>query len=86
MQIKRIEIDGSAGHVAIERGHGTIRIDSILAEPRGRQAIKTWEIPARTGDDELLAIAREVQVRCDGAPGTSSMIQDYYRELQRFAD
>ena len=66
----------------------TIRIDSILREPRnGEQAWKTWEIEAKDTDDtELFWIATEVQRRCDGVVGTNSMIHDYYRELQRFAD
>lgn len=41
MRTTRIELEGSAGHVAIERkpGEGTIRIDSIVRDPkRGEQA------------------------------------------------
>jgi len=49
MQTRRIELEGSAGHVAIERqrGSATIRIDSILREPKKEQAWMTWEIPDR---------------------------------------
>jgi len=89
MRTKRIELEGSAGHVAIERqrGSATIRIDSILRDPKGgQQAWKTWEIPARTGDDDLFKIAEVIQRRCDGVRGTNSDIHDYYRELQRFQD
>jgi hypothetical protein len=89
MRIKRIEIEGSAGHVAIQRetGSSTIRVDSIVRDPaRGQQAWKTWEVDARIGDDELFAIATEAQRRCDGHAGSNSMIHDYYRELQRFQD
>jgi hypothetical protein len=89
MRTKRIEIEGSAGHVAIERSAGetTIRIDSIVRDPqRGQQAWKTWELPARISDDELFKVASEVQVRCDGGTGTNSMVHDYFRELQRFQD
>ena len=90
MRTKRIELEGRTGHVAIERERGstTIRIDSILREPRnGEQAWKTWEIEAKDTDDtELFWIATEVQRRCDGVVGTNSMVHDYYRELQRFAD
>ena len=90
MRTKRIELEGSAGHVAIERPRGstTIRIDSIIANPqKGEQAWKTWEIEAKDTDDtELFWIATEVQRRCDGVVGTNSMVHDYYRELQRFAD
>ncbi len=89
MRTIRIELEGSAGHVAIERQRGstTIRIDCIIRDPKpGQQAWKTWEIPARTGDEELFKIAEIVQHRCDGAAGTNSDIHDYYRELQRFQD
>lgn len=89
MRTRRIELDGSAGHVAIERqpGSTTIRIDSMIRDPKpGEQAWKTWELPARVGENELFQVAEEVQRRCDGVRGTNSMIHDYYRELQRFAD
>ena len=89
MRTKRIELEGDAGHVAIERerGSGTIRIDSIVRNPaKSEQAWKTWEIPARTSDEDLFKIAEAVQRRCDGCPGTNSMIHDYYREMQRFQD
>lgn len=90
MRTKRIELEGRAGHVAIERqrGSATIRIDSIIADPgKGEQAWKTWEIDAKgTDDTELFWIATEVQRRCDGVVGTNSDVDGYYRELQRFAD
>jgi len=88
MRTTRIELEGSAGHVAIERkrGDATIRIDSILREPKREQAWKTWELPARVSDDELFKVAEEVQRRCDGGRGTNSMIHDYFREMQRFQD
>jgi len=88
MRTKRIELEGTAGHVAIERerGSATIRIDSIVRDPKGQQAWMTWEIPARTGDDELFKIAETVQRRCDGVRGTNSDIHDWFRELQRFVD
>ena len=90
MRTKRIELEGRAGHVAIERqrGSATIRIDSIIAEPgKGEQAWKTWEIDAKgTDDTELFWIATEVQRRCDGVVGTNSDVDGYFRELQRFAD
>ena len=89
MRTRRIELDGSAGHVAIERqpGSTTNRIDSMIREPNpGDQAWKTWELPARVGEDELFRVAEEVQRRCDGVRGTKSMNHEYYRPLPRFAD
>lgn len=89
MRTKRIELEGPAGHVAIERQRSgtTIRIDAIVREPKpGQQAWKTWEVEARIGDDDLYAIAQEVQHRCEGHPGTNSDVQGYFAELQRFQD
>jgi hypothetical protein len=90
MRTKRIELEGRAGHVAIERPRGstTIRIDSMIADPRkGEQAWKTWEVDAKgTDDTELFWIATEVQRRCDGVVGTNGDVDGYYRELRRFQD
>lgn len=92
MRTRRIELDSTAGHVAIERQPPrndilNIRIDSILREPkRSQQAIKTWEITTRISDEDLFAIATEVQARTDGYRGSNSDIHAYYRELQRFQD
>lgn len=90
MRTTRIELEGSAGRVAIERAPGStnIRIDSIVRDPRNdEQAWKTWEIEAKDTDDtQLFWIATEVQRRCDGAVGTNSDVDGYYREIQRFAE
>jgi hypothetical protein len=89
MRTRRIELDSRAGHVAIERLPNTltIRIDSIIRDPKGhQQAWKTWEITNRISDEDLYAIATEIQARTDGYRGTNSDIHDYYRELQRFQD
>jgi hypothetical protein len=91
MRTRRIELDSSAGHLAIERQPNTIniRIDSILRDPApgsGQEVIKTWTITTRISDEDLFAIATQVQARTDGYRGTNSDIHDYYRELQRFQD
>ena len=89
MRTTRIELEGDAGHVAIERkaGETTIRIDSIIRDPkRGQQAWKSWELPARISDEDLFKVAIEAQLRTDGCTGTNSMVHDYYREMQRFQD
>jgi len=63
MRTVRIELEGDAGHVAIERPRNSdnIRIDSIVRDPLpGEQAWKTWEVEARaTSDDGLFDIATE---------------------------
>ena len=88
MRIKRIELEGSHGSAAIERqpGSSTIRIDSIIRDPGKEKAWMTWQLPATTGEAELFEIATIIQRRCDGAAGTNSMIHDYFRELERFAN
>ena len=89
MRTTRIELDGDAGHLAVqrERGSRTIRIDSIIRDPkRGQHAWKTWELPARVSDEDLFKVAIEVQFRTDGGTGTNSMVHDYFREMQRFQD
>ena len=89
MRTTRIELDGDAGHLAIqrERGSATIRVDSIIRDPkRGQQAWKSWELPVRTSDEDLFKVAIEAQLRTDGCTGTNSDIHDYYREMQRFQD
>ena len=88
MRTKRIELEGNAGHVAIERENGStmIRIDSIVREPKNQQAWMTLHVDSSdVSDDELFKIAEIVQRLCDGVVGTNSDIHDYYRELQRFA-
>jgi hypothetical protein len=89
MRTTRIELDGDAGRVAIERkaGETTIRIDSIVRDPkRGQQSWKSWELPAGASDEDLFKIAIEVQFRTDGGAGDNSMIHNYFREMQRFQD
>jgi len=88
MRTTRIELEGSHGSVAIERpaGSSTIRIDSVIRNPRKEKAWMTWQLPATTGEAELFEIATIIQRRCDGAAGTNSMIHDYFRELERFAN
>lgn len=89
MRTRRIELDGEAGHVAIERdrSHMSIRIDSIIRNPkREQQAWKVWELESRISSEDLFKIAIEVQARTDGYTGSNSDVHDYFREMQRFQD
>lgn len=92
MKIKRIELEGPAGHVAIEREGDRIRIDSILRNPNGEQAWLTKVVAAKQTiaadavESVLWAVAKIIQKRCDGVRGTNGDIDGYYRELERFAD
>lgn len=87
MRTKRIELDGDAGHVAIERQPTSIRIDSIIRDPkRGEQAWATWTIDAGIDREALIELAQRIQHRTDGWEGTNSEMHDYLRELERFVD
>ncbi len=92
MKVKRIELEGPTGHVAIEREGDRIRIDSIIRDPKGEQAWLTRVVSSKqlvhadAGENELWSLAQIIQRRCDGVRGTNGDIDDYYRELQRFAD
>lgn len=87
MRTRRTELDGEAGHVAIERQESSIRIDSIIRDPkRGEQAWATWTIEASIAREALIELARRIQHRTDGWQGTNSEVHDYLRELERFVD
>jgi hypothetical protein len=95
MQTKRIEIEGQAGTLTIERESRngkrskTIRIDSILRNPTpgGDQlAWKTWEIAARSDDTTIINLAEILHQRTEGFRGTNSDIHAYAQELYRFTE
>ena len=92
MTVKRIELEGRAGHVAIEREGGNIRIDSTIRNTGKEQAWLTRVVSSRqlvhadAGENELWSLAQIIQRRCDGVRGTNGDIDGYYRELERFAD
>lgn len=85
MRITRTEIEGSAGHYAtIARRAGSDQIEVTIltpANPNGR----LHQVQAACEEDAW-SMAECLQYHLDGVRGTNSMIQDYYRELQRFAD
>ena len=89
LRIERIDLNGAAGHLKIERlrGSDTIRIDSIIRDPKGgEEAWKVLELPATASDEELFKVATEVQQRTDGYAGTDSERLGYFGELLRFKD
>lgn len=91
MKVKRIELEGRAGHVAIERDGENIRIDSTIRNPGKEQARLTRVVSSRqlvhaaAGENELWSLAQIIQLRCDGEAMLDA-IAGYYRELERFAD
>jgi hypothetical protein len=93
MQTKRIEIEGQAGTLTIERESRngerskTIRIDSIIRNPKRDQlAWKTWEIEARSDDTTIIDLAEVLHQRTEGFRGTNSDIHAYAQELYRFTE
>ena len=58
------------------------QIEVTIAMPDGEP---THHVQADCEED-LWSMAECLQYQLDGCKGTNSMIHDYYRELQRFAD
>jgi len=88
MRITRIDLEGRAPgsgyHAIMKRKRGSAYITATLltpAMPNGRE----HHVQADCEHD-LWSLAECLQETLDGHRGTHSMIGDYYRELQRFAD
>jgi hypothetical protein len=88
MRIKRIELDGDAGHVAIERatkrdGRPAIRIDSIIRNPKDQMAWMPLEVATDESPEELRTVAQEIQKRTDGYVGDAARVDAYLAEIRR---
>jgi len=87
MRTTRIDLQGDAGsghYATITRPSGGEHIEVTIltpAQPNGR----VHHVQADSEDD-LWSMAECLQLQLDGVRGTNSMIHDYLRELQRFAD
>lgn len=85
MRTTRIDLEGKTGHYAtITRpvGSDTILVVILTPDlPEGRE----HHVQADCEED-VWSMAECLQHQLDGVRGTNSMIHDYYRELQRFAD
>jgi len=66
----------------ITRKAGSDQIDVTILLPEGE---RTHHVQADS-DEDIWSMAECLQYHLDGGKGTNSMIHDYYRELQRFAD
>ena len=85
MRITRIDIEGQAGEYAtIERKRDSDYIHVTLLT-RGNPDGFDHYVMADC-DEDIWSMAECMQIALDGQRGTNSMIHDYYRELQRFAD
>ena len=86
MRITRIDIEGRPGRYAtLTRLHGSVWIEITILTPYQPDG-KEHHIAANADESELWNQARNLQVAMDGCVGTNGDIQDYYRELHRFAD
>ena len=87
MRTTRIDLEGDAGnghYATITRPRNSQHIEVTIltpAQPNGR----VHHVQADSEDD-LWSMAECLQLQLDGVRGTNSMIHDYLRELQRFAD
>jgi len=94
MRITSIELAGEARRTTrdgeglpgafarISRKTGAEHIEVTVLTPGGEH---THQVDPGSHDD-LWSMAECLQETLDGCVGTNSMIHDYYRELERFAD
>ena len=90
MRITRIDIEGTPGsgnYATIERQRASGDSDYIHVAlvTRGNPDGFDHYVMADC-DEDIWSMAECMQIALDGERGTNSMIHDYYRELQRFAD
>mgnify|MGYP006311622207 CR=1 FL=1 len=85
MRTTRIDLEGQDGHYAIiQRKRGSEYITATIltpAMPNGREHHVLADC-----EDDLFSMAECMQETLDGCRGTNSMVHDYFREIQRFAD
>ena len=78
--------DGTPGlpqaFARVSRPNGGDQIEVTILAPDGE---RTHHVQADC-DEDIWSMAECLQYHLDGCKGTNSMIHDYYRELQRFAD
>jgi len=83
MQVTRIDFAGESGAFAIvSRKQECEFIFVQILTPKDE---KTHYVDADDRDDQY-SMAECLQETLDGCRGTNSMIHDYFREIQRFAN
>ena len=95
MQITSIELAGTSDHKLRNGQPGLPRAFARISRKRGDEYI-TVELIVRGGDrthhvladdaDDQHSMAEILQEALDGSKGTNSMIHDYFRLIQQFAD
>jgi len=87
MRITRIDLEGTPGsgnYATITRKRGSDLIEVTILTPDQPDG-RVHHVQADCEED-LWSMAECLQYHLDGHRGTNSMIHDYLRELQRFAD
>ena len=87
MRTTRIDVEGTkSGHYAsITRKAGSGQIEAMILTPRLPDG-ETLRIAAGSSQEELWRFARDIQLHLDGRHGTGSDINEYFLDVQRFAD
>ncbi len=95
MRIASIELAGSSNTKLRDGSPGLARAFAKISRKQGDEYItvellipggeRTHHVQADC-DEDLWSMAECLQEHLDDCRGTNSMIHDYYRELQRFAD
>ena len=92
MKLKAIEFEGETGNTAKvylgtnpeETQNTDLFIICEIYDRRGE--IINMHLVSRDDQDDQYSMAECLQNILDGSRGTNSMIHDYFRELQRFAN
>ena len=90
MKIASLTLEGSidrktgqpVAYATIKRPAGSDFIEVVVDWPDGQSV--THKVAAADRED-LWSIAEGLQQMLDGCRGTNSMVDDYFRELERFA-
>ena len=91
MRIASITLEGTTGRKkGLPRAFATIRrlkgseyIEVTVDWPSGRTR---RHLVAASDRDDQWSMAEGLQQTLDGCRGTNSMVHDYFREIERFAD
>ena len=89
MKVTRIDLEGRSGRYAtIRRQRGSQDIDVTILTPDRPEGLP-MQVAARgdeTGEKVRRAFAGYLHRMLEGHDGTNSMVHEYFRELERFAD
>ena len=87
MRTTRVDVEGTrSGHYAsITRKAGSDQIEVTILTPKLPNGLAS-QIDAGSSHEALWAFARHIQQHLDERHGSNSDVNEYFLELQRFAD